>query len=191
MYAVAATLYNSNEPVPDAAGGAVSGMTAWRQHRGGGEVTLRSGAVLAGVHVDACSRVVFEVYQQKSSLLGAAARPALRLRQCRCAARAAGGARAGVAHRAEVVAWAVAPVQEGVEGGARRVRSSPLLALPITLTAPRCFPVADGATIQFQMGTSTCRPGAGSVARPLFAGVLRLVARGAAPAGGRLHALGL
>lgn len=72
--------------------------------------------------------------------------------------------RTGVAHKAEVVAWAVAPVQEGGEGPGRRVRSSPLLALPVALAAPRRFPVADGATIQFQMGTSTCRPGA-SVAR--------------------------
>jgi hypothetical protein len=72
MYALAATLYNSNQPVPNADGTPVTQLSAWRQHKGGGDVHFRSGVLLDGVHVDASSKVVFEVFQQKNSLLGLA-----------------------------------------------------------------------------------------------------------------------
>jgi hypothetical protein len=64
LYALSATLYNSNQPVPNTDGTPVTGMSAWRQHKGAGDVHLRSGMLLEGVHV------VFEVLQQKLSLLG-------------------------------------------------------------------------------------------------------------------------
>jgi hypothetical protein len=70
-YALSATLYNSNQPVPKTDGTPVTGMSAWRQHNGGGLVHLRSGVLLEGVHIDAASKVVFEVFQQKNGLLGA------------------------------------------------------------------------------------------------------------------------
>jgi hypothetical protein len=70
-YKVFATLYNNNEPVPSVDGGVVSGTSGLRPHRGGGDVRMDSGIALSGIHVDASSKVVFEVSQTKNSVIGA------------------------------------------------------------------------------------------------------------------------
>ena len=72
-YQVSVTLYNGNEPTPAADGSVVSACTAERFHKGGElPVALHSGVALSGVHIDAASRVVFEVLQRKASIIGAA-----------------------------------------------------------------------------------------------------------------------
>jgi hypothetical protein len=69
---------------------------------------------------------------------------------------------AGAAHKPEVISWAVAIAEDAASSKQRRqLRSTPLFALPIFLTAPRQFSIADGAAIQFHLRLSSCRPGMG------------------------------
>jgi hypothetical protein len=69
---------------------------------------------------------------------------------------------AGAAHKTEVIAWAVATIEDAASSKQRRqLHSTPLFSLPIFLTAPRQFPIADGAAVHFQLRLSSCRPGMG------------------------------
>ena len=70
-YQVAATLYNNNEPVPAADGHVVTASSGKRLHRSSGDVRIDSGMCLSGLHLDAASKVVFEVIQAKNSVVGA------------------------------------------------------------------------------------------------------------------------